>query len=284
MRMIETNGVTLAVQDLGEGDAVVLLHGFPELSYSWRHQVQPLADAGFRVIVPDQRGYGASSKPDGVDAYGLETLAADVVGVLDRLGIASATIVGHDWGSIVTYTTAILHPDRVDRVVSLNVPYQGHCEGFPTTEFMAERLKDRFGYVLMFQEDGRAEEGFARHPEMWLQAFYMGGSRGRSFMTDEELAVYVDAFTDGGITGPVNWYRNIDANSARFATHKNAEIAQPTLLIAPDSDPVLPLSVTESMSRWVPRLDRTIIEDCGHWTQQERPDEVTDALIGWLGA
>ena len=125
MRAIETNGVTLAVDDRGDGPAVVLLHGFPELAFSWRHQIQPLVDAGFRVISFDQRGYGASSHPEQLEAYALRSLAGDVVGVLDRLGIENATIVGHDWGSIVAYTTAIIHPTRVRSVVSLNVPYRG---------------------------------------------------------------------------------------------------------------------------------------------------------------
>jgi epoxide hydrolase A/B len=282
MRKIEANGVTLAVEDVGDGTPVMLLHGFPELAYSWRNQIQPLADAGYRVIAFDQRGYGKSAKPDGVTAYGLEVLASDVIGVLDRLGLTSATLVGHDWGSIVAYTVALLHPDRVDRLVSLNVPYQGHCEGFPSIDFIRDRLADRFGYVLMLQEPGRAEAAFAKDPTSWLQAFYLGGSRGRTFMSDSELSVYVEAFVEGGITGPVNWYRNIQANSERFAPHKDEPITQPTLLIAADGDPVLPLSVTEGMGHWVPDLERVIIGDCGHWTQQERPDEVTSALIRWL--
>jgi pimeloyl-ACP methyl ester carboxylesterase len=282
MRSIETNGVTLAVDDRGDGDPVVLLHGFPELAYSWRHQVPALYDAGFRVISFDQRGYGSSGKPDAVAEYGLEYLVGDLIGVLDRLGIEEAAVVGHDWGSIVAWTAAVTHPDRVTRVVSLNVPYRGACFGFPTTQVLEDQLADRFGYVLMFQKEGVAEEGFAADPEGWLMAFYAGGARGRTFMTDEEFATYAEAFKRGGISGPVNWYRNIDANSAALDSTIDATISQPTLMIAADSDPVLPLTLTEGMERWIPDLEVIVIEDSGHWTQQEQPEAVNAALIDWL--
>lgn len=282
MRTIEVNDISLSVDDRGDGDPIVLLHGFPELAYSWRNQIPALVDAGYRVVSFDQRGCGASGKPDSIVAYGLEHLVDDVVGLLDRLGIEAATLVGHDWGSIVAWTTAVTRPERVSRVVSLNVPYRGACIGFPTTKVLAEQLGDRFGYVLMFQQEGVAEAGFGANPEGWLMGFYAGGARGRPFMTDAELATYVDAFVAGGITGPVNWYRNIDRNAASFAHTINAPITQPTLMIAADSDPVLPLKLTEGMDRWISDLEVVVIEDCGHWTQQERPDEVNAALIEWL--
>ena len=279
---MEVNGVSLSVDDRGTGDPVVLLHGFPELAYSWRHQVPALVDAGYRVISFDQRGYGGSGRPSSVEAYDLEHLVADVVGVLDRLGIDQATIVGHDWGSIVAWTVAVTFPERVTRVVSLNVPYRGACFGFPPTAVLAEQFANRFGYVLMFQEEGKAEAGFAADPQSWLMGFYSGGARGKPFMTDEELDTYVGAFTTSGITGAVNWYRNIDRNAAALAHTLDAPITQPTLMIAADSDPVLPISLTEGMDRWISNLETVVIEDCGHWTQQERPDAVNDALIGWL--
>lgn len=282
MERLEVNGTVLGVDDRGEGPVVVLLHGFPELAYSWRHQVPALVEAGYRVVAIDQRGYGSSAVPESVTDYTLTKLTGDVVAVLDRLDVDVATIVGHDWGSIVTYAAAILHPDRFDRIVSLNVPYRGACWGFPTTDFIRENLAERFSYVLMFQEEGAAERGFARDPRYWLNAFYLGGARGRTFLTDEEFDVYVDAFTRGGITGPVNWYRNIDTNAAALGHARNEPIGHPGLLIAADADPVLPLDLTEGLDRWMPRLDVVVIEDCGHWTQQERPSEVNDALIGWL--
>lgn len=282
MTRVEAGGVGLAVTDVGDGPAIIMIHGFPELQHSWRHQVPALLEAGYRVITYDQRGCGGSDIPLGVESYGLETLSHDVIAILDELDIDTATLVGHDWGSIVTYTTALLHPSRVDRVVSLNVPYLGHCEAFPPIAFMRERLSDRFGYVLAFQEEGRAEAAFSQSPEEWLQRFYRSAATVFPFMTDADLRLYVDTFAETGITGTVNWYRNIDANAVRFAEYKDAPIIQPTLLIAADRDPVLPLSLTEGMSRWVDDFQRVVIDECGHWTQQERPEATNRALIDWL--
>jgi pimeloyl-ACP methyl ester carboxylesterase len=282
MRSIETNGVTLAVDDQGAGDAVVLLHGFPELAYSWRHQIPALVDAGYRAIAFDQRGYGGSSKPGSVDEYSLSHLVGDVVGLLDRLGIETATIVGHDWGSIVAWTTALVYPERVARVVSLNVPYRGACIGFPTTDVLREHLADRFGYVLMFQEVGVVEAIFQADPETWLKGVYAPLAVDKNFLTDDEFSVFADAFMAGGIAGPVNWYRNIDDNAAKYAEYLDASIPQPTLMIAADSDPVLPVNLTDGMDRWISDLTTVVIEGSGHWTQQEQPDAVNDVLINWL--
>jgi len=282
MRSIESNGVALAVDDRGDGDPVVLLHGFPEIAYSWRHQVPALFDAGYRVISYDQRGYGKSGKPENVEAYSLENLVGDLIGLLDRLGLDKATVVGHDWGSIVAWTAAVTQPDRIDRVVSLNVPYRGACVGFPTIDFLRSQLSERFGYVLMFQEEGVAEAGFSANPERWLMSFY-GAAFGESYsMTDADFSMYAEAFKSGGITGPVNWYRNIDRNAQTYASKINAPITQPTLMIAADNDPVLPLSLVDGMDRWIDDLETVVVEDCGHWTQQEQPDVVNTALIDWL--
>ena len=282
MRAIETNGVTLAVDDQGSGDAIVLLHGFPDLAYSWRHQIPALVDAGYRAIAFDQRGYGGSSKPAATTEYSLSHLVGDVIGLLDRLGIETATVVGHDWGSIVAWTTAVTHPDRIARVVSLNVPYRGACVGFPTIDVLKSQLSDRFGYVIMFQEEGVVEALFDADPKAWLKAVYSPMAADQDFLTEEEFSVFAEAFASGGITGPVNWYRNIDANAATFAGAMDALITQPTLMIAADGDPVLPVSLTVGMDRWIPDLTTVIIEGSGHWTQQEQPDAVNSALIAWL--
>lgn len=282
MRSLESNGVTLAVDDRGDGHPVVLLHGFPEIAYSWRHQVPALVDAGYRVISYDQRGCGQSTKPDNVAAYGLENLVGDLIGLIDRLGLDTVTVVGHDWGSIVAWTAAVTHPERINGVVSLNVPYRGACMGFPATSYLRSQLSERFGYVLMFQEDGVAEIGFARDPERWLMGFYASGSGENYKISDEDFSVYAEAFKNGGITGPVNWYRNIDANAEAYASRIDAPITQPTLMIAADSDPVLPVSLVDGMDRWIDDLEVVIVPDSGHWVQQEQPVAVNVALIDWL--
>jgi len=282
VKRIETNGVTLAVDDEGAGDAIVLLHGFPELAYSWRYQIPALVGAGYRAIAFDQRGYGDSSKPEAVSDYTLTHLVDDVIGVLDALEIETATIVGHDWGSIVAWSTAVTHPERVSRVVSLNVPYRGSCAGFPTTAVIREKLADRYGYVLMFQDEGVVEALFEADPRAWLESAFAMVAGNKDFLSDHEFGYFLKAFTSGGITGPVSYYRNIDANNETFARYLHAPITQPTLMIAADADPVLPLSLAEGMDRWIAQLTTVTISNSGHWTQQEQPAAVTGALLDWL--
>lgn len=281
-RLISTNGVRLNVQEDGSGFPVVMCHGFPELGYSWRHQIPALATAGLRAIVPDLRGYGDSSKPEAIEDYQLMTLVGDLIGLCDALEIEEAALVGHDWGSIITWTTAILHPDRVARLVSLNVPYRGWCAGFPPTPVIREQLADRFGYVLMFQEPGVAEAWFDADPRANLRAFY-DGAAADSFLTEPEFAVYLAAFAEHGITGPVNYYRNIDANHEATAHLADAPVTVPTLMIGAGRDPVLPLSLLDGMERWVPDLRVETIPESGHWTQQEQPRRVNELLVDFLG-
>ena len=274
--------LTLQIYSEGEGPAVIMVHGFPELAYSWRHQLPALARAGFHGIAYDLRGYGASDKPESVADYSLDHLTADLVGLLDALELGSAVLVGHDWGSIVVWTTVVTRPERVDAVVSLNVPYRGWCCGFPNTEFIEKRLAKRFSYVLEFQHSGRPEGSFAKDPAGWLRRIFRGVAKNPDFMTEEEFAVYRDAFVEGGISGPINYYRNIDTNWEATAHLAHRRIEVPTLVMAADSDPVLPLSLTEGMERWVPELRVEIVQDCGHWTQQEQPERVNELLVGFL--
>lgn len=282
MRRVPANGIHLAVAEAGSGYPVVLLHGFPELAFSWRHQLPALAAAGFHAIAPDLRGYGASDKPGAVESYRLENLVADVVGLVDELGFERIALVGHDWGSIVAWTMAILHPGRVERLVSLNVPYRGHCNSFPSTAYIEEHLSDRFGYVLMLQQPGVAEAWFASDPAGKLGAMYRGAAAEPGFLSDEEFQTYLDAFMSGGITGPANFYRNIDRNERDTAALADAPITMPTLMVAADRDPVLPAALTNGMERWVPDLRVRIIENCGHWTQQEQPAALNEVLVEFL--
>lgn len=279
---IRSGSITLGVTEQGVGPPVVLVHGFPELAYSWRHQLPALAEAGMRAIAYDQRGYGASDKPEAVAAYRLDELAADLVGLLDALELERAAVVGHDWGSIVAFAVAVLHPERVERLVSLNVPYRGWFCGFPTLDVIAAELADRFSYVLDFQEPGKAEAAFAADPDRWLRRIYEGVAADPGFLTDEEFAVYRDAFVAGGIAGPVAYYRNIDANAALAAPYADAELTMPTLVIPAGRDPVLPASLVEGMERWVPDLRVEPIPASGHWTQQERPGDVNRILVEFL--
>jgi len=281
-RTVTVGEVDLAVYEQGDGDPVVLVHGFPELAYSWRHQLPAIAGAGYRAIAYDLRGFGGSGRPGSVEAYRLTELVGDLVGLLDALHLDRAILVGHDWGSIVVWSAAVMTPDRVRAVVSLNVPYRGWCCGFPDTATIEAGMMDRFGYVIGFQGT-EAERRFAADPTGWLQGTYARVAGRDGFMSEAEFAVYLDAFVAGGITAPLNLYRNIDRNVADAAPFAHATVTAPTLMIATDADPVLPALLAEGMQRWVPDLRTELIAGCGHWTQQERPDEVNRLLIGFLG-
>jgi len=274
--------VQLSVHEAGEGPAVVLLHGFPEIARSWRHQLPAIAAAGWRAIAYDQRGYGGSSKPAGVEPYRLVHLVDDLAALLDALEIDEAVVVGHDWGSIVTWSAAVMIPDRVRAVVSLNVPYRGWCCGFPDTATIRDRLADRFGYVLAFQEPGWAERAFAADPGAWLRRTLDALAGRPGAIPEDEMALLRDALVAGGLDGPLGWYRNIDRNVADVAHLADAVVTQPTMLIVPDGDPVLPASLAEGMGRWVPQLRTEHVADCGHWTQQERPERVNELLVDFL--
>lgn len=279
---VSGSDVDLAVVDEGEGPVVLMIHGFPELAYSWRHQLPAVAGAGYRAVAYDQRGYGKSSKPASVDAYGIGHLVSDVIRLLDTLEVERATLVGHDWGGIVMWSTAVMHPERVSRIASIGAPYRGYCAGFPSIETIRERAADRLAYILAFQETGVPENVFAASPEQWLRALYMSAAADPAFLDEEDFAVYLEAFESGGISGPVAYYRNIDANAVATAHLAQRMIDVPTLMVTSDRDPVVPARLAEGMERWVPDLRRETITECGHWAQQEQPDRVNDALVGFL--
>ncbi|MDH3607587.1 MAG: alpha/beta hydrolase [Acidimicrobiia bacterium] len=282
-RRIAVNGIELAVAEAGTGYPVLLLHGFPELAHSWRYQLPALAAAGFHAVAPDLRGYGGSDKPTDINAYGLLTLVDDVIGLVDALDYEKVAMVAHDWGAIIAWTAALTHRDRIERLVSLNVPYRGRCSAFPPIDYIRENLSDRFGYVLMLQEPGVAEAWFASDPRQKLCGFYRAAAADPDFLSEDDFRVFLDAFTTGTLAGPANYYRNIDANHAATAHLANALVTVPTMMVAADSDPVLPVSLLEGMDRWVPDLRVEILEQCGHWTQQESPGAVSRLLVDFLG-
>jgi len=307
IRTIGVNGVELAVVDEGEGPAVVLCHGFPELAYSWRHQVPALVDAGYRVLVPDQRGYGRSSRPEAITDYDIEHLTGDLVGLLDAVGEDRAVFVGHDWGSMVVWSLALRAPTRVAGVVGMSVPFLPRTP-FPPVEMMRKAFGDTFFYIVYFQEPGIADADLGADPATTMRRF-LGGVRTEggdlskmfapygemgmvermpepkalpSWLTQDELDVYIAAFTDSGFTGPINWYRNMDRNW-KLNEPYTGKVTVPAFFITGASDPVRMMAQEDKMTEWVPDLRGTvIIEGAGHWVQQERPAEVNAALLSFL--
>ncbi len=308
--MIRTNGIDMAVHEAGprDGFPVVLCHGFPELAFSWRHQLPALAKAGYRVIAPDQRGYGKTSRPADVRDYDMAHLTGDLVGLLDALGIEKAVFCGHDWGGSVVWAMPLYHPDRVAGVIGVNTPFFPR----PPVDPIA-MMRARFGddmYIVFFQKPGEADailaadvgktfrffmrrnvvtaDEYAKRPQeernlKLVRALQSDESkwRGEMLLDSQEMKVFVDMFARTGFTGGINWYRNISRNW-ELSEGKEPLVRAPALMIMAEDDVILAPSMTEGMERFVPDLEKILVRRCGHWTQQEKPDETNEAMIGWL--
>lgn len=291
-----------------EGVPVVLCHGFPELAFSWRHQIKALADAGRWVIAPDQRGYGLSSKPGQVVAYDMERLTSDLTGLLDHLGVEKAIFCGHDWGGIVVWQLPLMHPDRVAGVIGLNTPFLPRAPVDPIAIF-----RHRFGpdmYIVWFQNPDEPEavlgedvsktmRFFMRKPSA-LRAAAQTPEGGSTFafrdllrawdgqdgddqlLSPGELKVFVDAFQEGGFFGPVSWYRNFTRNWERADGLPNRIDGLPCLMITAELDAVLTPAMAEPMKELVGDLEMHMVAGSGHWTQQEKPGEVNRLILDWL--
>jgi pimeloyl-ACP methyl ester carboxylesterase len=299
--LVPVNGVELEVFEAGRHNAgrpVVLCHGWPEHAFSWRHQVPALVDAGYHVIVPNQRGYGNSSRPAEVTDYDIEHLTGDLVGLLDHYGYDDATFVGHDWGAMVVWGLTLLHPHRVSTVINLSLPYQPRGE-VPWIELMESVLGGDFYFVHFNRQPGVADAVLDENTSRFLRNLYRKNEPaaepapgmaminlaraetplGEPVMSDDELAVLVTAFESSGFTGGINWYRNLDRNWHLLAD-ADPIIRQPTLMIYGDRDAV---ARSENLTAFVPNAD-VVTLDCGHWIQQERPDETNRAILTWLSS
>ncbi|MEU2617825.1 alpha/beta hydrolase [Streptomyces sp. NPDC007157] len=309
-RLIDVNGIRLHIAEEGSGPLVVLLHGFPESWHSWQHQFGPLAAAGFHVVAPDQRGYGSSDHPEDVDAYSIFHLVGDVVGLIRELGEEKAFVVGHDWGAPVAWHTALFRPDLVRGVAGLSVPppFRGTK---PPLQAMDEMFGGRF-YWNYFDRPGVADAEFARDTRTTLRKFFFSasgdsGSVGQplvnpergwladmpdperlpSWFTEEDLDALTESFSQG-FTGALNWYRNLDRNWELTAPWQGARVTPPALYVYGDRDLVPAFPGTPELIERLPVLMPNLVREplklpgCGHWTQQERPDEVNAALVDFL--
>jgi microsomal epoxide hydrolase len=300
--------VSLSVHHAGRGPAVVLCHGFPELAYSYRHQLPALVAAGFQVIVPDQRGYGGSDRPVEISAYDIHHLTGDLVALLDALGIEKAIFVGHDWGGLVVWQMPLLHPGRTAGVVGINTPFLPRGPVAPT-QLMRALVggEDDKMYILWFQKPGVAEatmntrvrlvfERLMRSaiPFDQLTTVNAAGDMnpfprlaelpeiGEPILRPDELDHYVRVFESTGFGGGINWYRNMDRNWETTPQLAGAKVAVPALMVTAEWDPVLRPQMTAGMQEFVPDLETLMIEKCGHWTQQEKPEELNRVMTRWL--
>ncbi len=329
VRIVRANGIKLAVYEAGTGPAVLLLHGFPGLAFTWRHQIPALVEAGYRVIAPDLRGYGLSDTPAAVEDYDIAQLTGDVVGVLDALGIEKAVLVGHDWGGLLAWQTALFQQERVAGIVSFNTPHIPHWmlwlhpdlvdAVLPVGEsFVADPNDDPISqmrqvyspqmYVLMFQDSGVADNMMERDvrgtlrsalrknlgtPADWAglppsvaNMEYYGQPLptrlpGTDVLDAGELDFYVRRFERTGFTPSINWYRNISRNW-KAGLGMDQTIRVPSLMISAANDVVLRPSMAVGMEAHVPDLETHVIENCWHWTPEEKPAEVNRLMTSWL--
>ena len=318
-RTASVNGVELVVNESGDVGAplIVLAHGFPETAHSWRHQMIPLAEAGYHVIAPDQRGYGHSSAPRNVDAYGTAHLAADLLGLAEQAGHDKAIYVGHDWGALLLWDMCRLHPDRVRAGVAASVPFTNWP--MAPIELMQARYGDRYFYILYFQRPNEAEQELERDVADTMAKMLWGASSaavsdplffttselpamadttfltGRtsppplpwSWLSQEDFDTYVHEFSYSGFFGPVSWYRNMNTNYENTHRIPVDQLAMPTYFITGEHDPVNLLNPTaiEYMSQTLPNFKGgSVIPNTGHWVQQESPAAFNEALFTFLNS
>jgi pimeloyl-ACP methyl ester carboxylesterase len=268
-RIVSANGIQLHVAEQGEGPLVLLLHGWPELWYSWRHQLPALAAAGYRAVAPDLRGFGQSAKPSAIDAYSLKQLLADVEGLLDALGEQDAVVVGHDVGAAIAWSVAALRADRCPAVVGMSVPHLGRAP-IPPTKLFEQLFGERWFYLSYFQEPGVAERGID------VPAALPG------WLSEKDLAYYVEQYEASGFRGGLNRYRNMDRDWEQLPELATTKIERPALFLVGEKDPGRALAPIDAMRAFVPDLEEIVIPDAGHWVQQEQPEAVNVALLRFL--
>ncbi len=314
-RTVNANGLAMHMEEQGEGPVILFAHGFPETSYAWRHQLAALAAAGFHAVAPDMRGYGDTDTPSEINRYSTCDLVGDLVGLLDALGCENAILVGNDWGSTAAWQAVLQRPDRFKGVVAIGVPMMGSPPVPPTTLF--PQTDDALFYALYFQEPGIAEAEFERDVEATLCKILFAASREAgprrpgddtpnpfemvsrdlgllgslptperlpSWLSEADLAHYVEAFARSGFRGGLNYYRNLDANWSHQRALNGLKVEVPALYIVGEQDVGLSIpgmrEIIAAMPSLVPRLRQSItIPDCGHWAPQEKPDAVSKAIL-----
>jgi pimeloyl-ACP methyl ester carboxylesterase len=310
-RGAELDPIELSVHLAGPeaGQAIVFCHGFPDLARSWARQVAALSDAGYRVLAPDQRGYGASDRPAAIEAYDLEHLTGDLVRLLDAFDIERAVFAGHDWGGFVVWAMACLYPERTAGVIGVNTPYTP----FPTTALLRQLVPDEDRlYILWFQKPGVAEQVLDRDPRQCFEKLMRGGfepegelfarattsdggldanpfrrlaempTLGEALLDEAELDLYTRAFEESGFRGPVNWYRNIDRNGQLFPEIGVKKLDMPCLMVTAEWDLALRPELAAGMPAVCSDLETKLVAECGHWTPREKPEELNRLMLDWL--
>jgi pimeloyl-ACP methyl ester carboxylesterase len=310
-RSLTVNGIQMHIAEQGSGPLAICCHGWPELGYSWRHQIPALVQAGYRVVVPDMRGFGKTEAPHDIDQYSVLHMVGDIVALVQALGEKQAIIIGHDWGAPIAWTCAMVRPDVFPKVIAMSVPHRPRGPAAPI-KILKQQGMQNF-YWCYFQTPGVAEAEFERDVSVTMRKIIYGISgdvaidrenplmlpEGGGFLdrlavptqlpkwtSEADIAVFIDEYKRTGFRGGLNWYRNLDRNWEITAPWEGAVINQPALFIAGTRDPVIAgkrgAVAIESMQKAVPNVQKVMIEGAGHWIQQERPAEVNAAVVQFL--
>ncbi|MEV5408286.1 alpha/beta hydrolase [Thermopolyspora sp. NPDC052614] len=283
------NGIDLAVTVAGEGPLVVLAHGFPDLAVTWRLQIPALVEAGYRVVAPDMRGYGRSSRPRERSAYAAHTVGLDLIGLLKHEGVERAHFVGHDWGAACVWRLGLDHPEAVLSLTGLSVPYAVPAPA-PPTRILRARWGERF-YQLRFQEPGPPEAMLARDVGRTLAAILSDrydlieseeAVAPPDWMPPELFGRLVDRFRETGFSGGLNYYRNIDDNWRHAKAASNQVIRSPSLFVTGSADPVATFMRVDAGAKAFEELSTLVVDGAGHWVHQQAPDTVNQALLAHL--
>ena len=320
----KVNGIDMAYYEVakGQGTPIVFCHGFPELAFSWRHQLKACEAAGQWAIAPDQRGYGLTSRPDATTDYDMEHLTGDLVGLLDHLGVERAVFCGHDWGGLIVWQMPLMHPDRCAGIIGLNTPFLRRGPFDPIAGMRMAFGEDM--YIVWFQKPGEADAALVADVDKTMRFFMRrpaamaaaAGSEGpgvfdqsgepptstpsnfafgdalkawdksdtaHQLLNPEELAAFVETFQATGFTGGINWYRNFTRNWERSADLPTRVDGIPCLMIMAENDVVLSPAMADGMEEVIGDLEKVLVKESGHWTQQEKPDEVNRLVLGWMG-
>ena len=312
--VIPINKIRLRCREAGDRNAplIILVHGWPESWYSWRHQILPLANLGYKVVAPDVRGYGGSDAPEELQAYDMRNLIDDLLGIIDHYGNKQAILIGHDWGAPIVWNTAALYPEKVKGVAGLSVPYSPRGK-MSSIDLWKSIYKDRFFYQLYFQEPGKAEKELDENIKLSLLKIYYAGSgdapsdifrsqKGPNskmltdlpypesfpiWLSEADLDYYTNQFEGRGFRPSLNRYRNQERDWKDLPLLANARIQVPSCFIGGEKDKVLKfvpnVDLVQNMRRWMDNLQICeIIENIGHWVQQENPKKVNELLIKFV--
>ena len=306
----KANGIDMAYYEVGprKGVPIIFCHGFPELAFSWRHQLKACEAAGIWAIAPDQRGYGLTSCPEAITDYDIDHLTGDMVGLLDHLGVEKAVFCGHDWGGIVVWQMPLIYPNRCAGIIGVNTPFMVRSQFDPIVGMRMAFGEDM--YIVWFQKPGIADAVLAADVEKTMRFFMRtpaaveaaaapdSGQNNFAFgealaawdksdtanqlLNADELAAFVESFQATGFTGGINWYRNFSRNWERSIDFPTRVDGIPCLMIMAEKDIVLSPAMADGMEDRVGDLEKALVLGSGHWTQQERPDEVNKLIIDWM--